>query len=261
MPGVQKDQRLGSRHRTKVTGPGFGAVATLGGAAQGTRWESGAVPQLSPGSEPPISGHGPSGREGRRGVDPGARKPACPEVGGARGREVSVGKMITLLLGGARSGKSELAERVAASLGDPVTYVATASAGDDEDFARRIERHRTRRPKDWTTIESGTDLVLSLRGLNGTVLVDSLGTWVASVDDFRVDADSLCGALSEISGTVLVVSEEVGMGVHPASEVGRRFRDALGQLNTRVAAVADDVFLVVAGRVLRLESPSFEDAR
>jgi adenosyl cobinamide kinase/adenosyl cobinamide phosphate guanylyltransferase len=162
--------------------------------------------------------------------------------------------MITLLLGGARSGKSELAERLAAELPDPVTFVATAHPGDDLDFARRIERHKARRPTDWTTLEAVTDLPAALRGLNGTVLIDSLGTWVASARDFEVDPEDLCSALSGLAGYVFVVSEEVGMGVHPATEAGRRFRDALGALNTRVAALADDAYLVVAGRTLRLEN-------
>lgn len=164
--------------------------------------------------------------------------------------------MITLLLGGARSGKSELAERLAASLPDPVTYLATSQPGDDdEDFARRIELHRNRRPREWATVEAGSGLPDALRKLKGTVLVDSLGTWVASVPDFAVDADDLCAALSAHAGAAFVVSEEVGMGVHPETEVGRRFRDALGELNSRIAAIADEALLVVAGRAVRLEIP------
>ena len=168
--------------------------------------------------------------------------------------------MITLLLGGARSGKSELAEQMAASLAAPVTYVATAEPGEDEDFALRVEQHRRRRPTDWVTVEAGPNLAAALAGLDGTVLIDSLGTWVAQLPDFAVDAEPLCEALSCRAGAAFVVSEEVGMGVHPSTDVGRRFRDALGQLNARVAAIADEAFLVVAGRALRLEDPSFERA-
>lgn len=163
--------------------------------------------------------------------------------------------MITLLLGGARSGKSELAERIARALPEPVTYVATADPGRDDDFARRIERHRARRPRAWRTVEAGPDLPGALKGLTGTVLIDSLGTWVASIPEFEADADQLCEVLSAHAGAVLVVSEEVGMGVHPSTEAGRRFRDALGQVNTRVAAVADEALLVVAGCTIRLEAP------
>jgi adenosyl cobinamide kinase/adenosyl cobinamide phosphate guanylyltransferase len=163
--------------------------------------------------------------------------------------------VITLLLGGARSGKSELAEQMAASLPAPVTFVATADAGADEDFARRIEDHKRRRPADWRTVESGPELVEALRPLSGTVLVDSLGTWVASAPGFDVDAGALCDVLAEHNGSVLLVSEEVGLGVHPSTEVGGRFRDALGTVNRSVARIADDVFLVVAGRTLRLDQP------
>lgn len=161
--------------------------------------------------------------------------------------------MITLVLGGARSGKSEVAERLVARLGDSVTYVATGAAGDDPDMAARIERHRARRPQTWSTVESGDDLPGALRGIHGPVLVDALGTWLARADDFAVDTDALCGALAGREGDTVVVSEEVGLGVHPSSEAGRRFRDALGLLNQRVADIADDVLLVVAGRVLPLE--------
>ena len=163
--------------------------------------------------------------------------------------------MITLVLGGARSGKSEVAERLVARLGDSVTYIATGAAGDDPDMAARIERHRARRPSTWSTVEAGGDLPGALRGIDGPVLVDALGTWLARADDFAIDADALCDALDGRHGDTVVVSEEVGLGVHPSSEAGRRFRDALGLLNQRVADIADDVLLVVAGRVLPLERP------
>lgn len=162
--------------------------------------------------------------------------------------------MITLVLGGARSGKSEVAERLAARLGDDVTYVATGVAADDE-MADRIAEHRARRPSTWSTVEAGDDLPGALRGVAGPVLLDALGTWLARVPDFAVDADALCDALGDRGGDTVVVSDEVGLGVHPSSEAGRRFRDALGLLNQRVADIADDVLLVVAGRVLPMERP------
>jgi adenosyl cobinamide kinase/adenosyl cobinamide phosphate guanylyltransferase len=87
------------------------------------------------------------------------------------------------------------------------------------------------------------------------VLVDSLGTWLTGHDDLTPDVDALCAALSARAGDAVVVSEEVGLGVHPSSELGRRFRDALGVVNLAVAEVADEVVLVVAGRVLPLERP------
>ena len=162
--------------------------------------------------------------------------------------------VITLVLGGTRSGKSALAERITASLSPPVCYVATGWAGDDADLAERIAAHRARRPADWATVEAGADLVPALLdNPDGTVLVDALGSWVARHDDLVVDATALVDALSARRGDTVVVSEEVGLSVHPATEVGRRFVDILGGLNRHVAAVADDVLLVVAGRVLRLE--------
>lgn len=204
----------------------------------------------------------------------------CPKLSPTR---------ITLVLGGARSGKSELAESLAAASPPPVTYVATGWAGDP-DMAARIEAHRARRPPHWATLEvppaspepgtaprsagmardgagnrsagadpgsgpgPGADLPALLAGTAGTVLVDSLGTWVAAAPGLRVDAGVLCAALIRRPGRSIVVSDEVGLGVHPETEVGRAFRDALGALNRAVADVADEALLVVAGRVLRLEA-------
>ena len=162
--------------------------------------------------------------------------------------------MIALVLGGARSGKSGHAEHVAASLPEPVTYLATARVDGDADLAARVARHRARRPASWTTVESGPDLPAVLRATTGTVLLDALGPWLAAAHDLAVDAGVLCDALTTRAGDTVVVSEEVGLGVHPATAAGRRFRDALGELNQAVAAVADEVVLVVAGRALRLQA-------
>jgi adenosyl cobinamide kinase/adenosyl cobinamide phosphate guanylyltransferase len=163
--------------------------------------------------------------------------------------------MIVLVVGGTRSGKSEVAERLAARLGDAVTYVATGFADEgDIEMAARIERHRARRPPAWTTIDRPADLVATLSGAAGTVLVDSLGTWVAAADGFVVDDEALCAALRERDGDTVVVSEEVGLSVHPATATGRRFADALGALNRAVADLADDAWFVVAGRALRLSA-------
>ena len=160
--------------------------------------------------------------------------------------------MITLVLGGARSGKSAIAEGLAAKRPAPILYFATAQPEGDEDFTARVARHRDRRPPDWRTIEAGADLVPALETATGTALVDALGPWVASHADFAVDVDALISALTQRDGDAVVVSEEVGLGVHPSTEAGRRFRDALGDVNRAVAAVADEVLLVVAGRVLPL---------
>jgi adenosyl cobinamide kinase/adenosyl cobinamide phosphate guanylyltransferase len=163
--------------------------------------------------------------------------------------------VITLVLGGTRSGKSEVAEGLLPAAG-PVTYVATGQV-TDPDMARRIDAHRARRPPSWTTVEAGADLAAALDRSDGPVLVDSLGTWVAAHDDLAPDVEALVTALraraARAVGPTVLVTEEVGMGVHPPTDVGRRFADALGALNREVAAACDRVLLVVAGRVLPLD--------
>jgi adenosylcobinamide kinase / adenosylcobinamide-phosphate guanylyltransferase len=160
--------------------------------------------------------------------------------------------MITLVLGGARSGKSTYAERLTGRLSSPITYVATLLVGDDEDLSARVARHRQRRPAEWQTMEAGLDLPSVVRALEGSMLLDSLGPWVALHEGGMVDSATLCRALTERTGDSVVVSEEVGLGVHPSSEAGRHFRDALGTVNQDVAEVADQVLLIVAGRALPL---------
>ncbi|GII26893.1 bifunctional adenosylcobinamide kinase/adenosylcobinamide-phosphate guanylyltransferase [Planotetraspora mira] len=179
----------------------------------------------------------------------------------------------TLLLGGSRSGKSAEAElRVAA---DPdVTYVATGpSGGDDPSWLARVKAHRDRRPAHWRTVET-TDLAPLLADPPGTLLIDGLGTWLAAVfdecgawpgqpgsaDESEVPAadqvarrcDDLVAAWRRAPGRVVAVSDEVGLGVIPATASGRLFRDALGRLNQRLAQESEDAALVVAGRVLPL---------
>jgi len=159
--------------------------------------------------------------------------------------------MIVLVLGGTRSGKSAIAEQLANHAPQPVTYIATGSPVDAE-MDERITRHRDRRPPQWTTIEAGPALADALRATRGTVLVDALGTWLSAHHDFEVDLDDLCASLAQHDGDVIVVSDEVGLGVHPSTTVGRTFRDALGAVNTAVAAIADRALLVVAGRIIDL---------
>ena len=164
--------------------------------------------------------------------------------------------MITLVLGGARSGKSAVAEQLVAELPAPVTYVATARVDPtDTDHVARIAAHRARRDPSWTTVEAADDLVAVLRAEPGTLLVDSLGTWVTAADDLVPDVAGLVAALRERPGDTVIVSEEVGLGVHPSTDLGRRFRDALGTANQAVAEAADRAVLVVAGRVLELGRP------
>jgi adenosyl cobinamide kinase/adenosyl cobinamide phosphate guanylyltransferase len=161
--------------------------------------------------------------------------------------------MIILVLGGARSGKSAVAESRAAALPSPILYFATAKVDGDDEMTARVAAHRERRPEEWTTIEAGEGLVDALRANpEGTALVDALGPWVAHHRDFNVDAREFLEALAERSGDAVVVSEEVGLGVHPSTAAGRAFRDALGDLNRAVADAADQVLLVIAGRVVPL---------
>jgi adenosyl cobinamide kinase/adenosyl cobinamide phosphate guanylyltransferase len=162
--------------------------------------------------------------------------------------------MITLVLGGTRSGKSEVAESLASGVTDRVTYVATG-APSDADMAARISAHRARRPAGWATVEAGPDLPEVLAAVDGPAIVDSLGAWVAAHADLAPDGPGLCRALGGRVADTIVVSEEVGLGVHALTAAGRRFADALGELNRAVAEVSDEVLLVVAGRVLPLSRP------
>jgi len=162
--------------------------------------------------------------------------------------------VITLVLGGARSGKSEIGERLLGELPGPHTFVATwAEDPSDADMVDRVARHRQRRPEGWGLVEvEDGDLAAAVAPLDGSVLVDGLGTWVAQRPGFAADGHELVGILGRRVGDTVVVSDEVGLGVHPETETGRRFRDELGRVNREVAAGADEVLLVVAGRTLRL---------
>jgi len=168
--------------------------------------------------------------------------------------------VITLVLGGVRSGKSAVAERLVvdrlASARDDawrVTYLATLDVGGDAELAARVARHQARRPASWSTVEAGPDLPAVLRDVVGMALIDSLGPWVSASPGMEADAVALCEALAARSGDTVVVSEEVGLAVHPSTEAGRRFQDAMGAVNQAVADCAHEVVLVVAGRTLRLD--------
>jgi len=170
----------------------------------------------------------------------------------------------TLVLGGARSGKSAHAEGLLVCDG-AVRYVATASSPvDDPDFAQRIVAHRRRRPAHWQTVE-GVDLVALLgEPADGTsLLVDDVGTWLtAELDDARAwelprgtivpRCTELVSVVAASTDRLVLVSPEVGLGVVPATRSGRLFRDELGTLNARLAQTCDEVVLLVAGIPLRL---------
>lgn len=162
---------------------------------------------------------------------------------------------LTLVLGGARSGKSNHAERLAQIDHETdlaVTYLATwVPDPDDQAMLARVAAHRVRRPDTWGCLEaSGDERVMVLQTLGHTVVLESLGKWLASYEDFVVDPTPLINSLRHRPGHSIVVSEEVGLGVHPSSAVGGQFRDALGSLNQQVAQVADRVLRVVAGQSL-----------
>ena len=143
--------------------------------------------------------------------------------------------MIVLVIGGTRSGKSELAERYAARLAgtDGVTVVIPRAPLDDDDhdpdFAARVAAHRARRLPTWNTIECGHGLPGALLASPQVALVDSLGTWVAHARDFAVDTHALLDALRTRSHPTVIVTEEVGLAVHAPTPVGRQFTDRLGE--------------------------------
>ncbi|MFD7843303.1 nicotinate-nucleotide--dimethylbenzimidazole phosphoribosyltransferase [Nocardia sp. NPDC059764] len=167
----------------------------------------------------------------------------------------------TLVLGGARSGKSAFAEQLVAS--EAVRYVATAAVDPaDADFAERIAAHRARRPASWTIVEG--DPIAALGEPAAATLVDDLGTWLTGRIDARAawesprgtvgpDIDALVAAVSGYAQRLIIVSPEVGLGVIPATASGRLFRDEIGTLNQRLAEVCDEVFLVVAGQPVRVK--------
>jgi adenosylcobinamide kinase / adenosylcobinamide-phosphate guanylyltransferase len=170
---------------------------------------------------------------------------------------------LTLLIGGARAGKSHLSVRLAERAGLPVTFIATAEAGDDE-MEARIARHRADRPDQWTTVEEPLHLAraLELAGADVTVIVDCLTLWVSNLllagqDDEEVQDRAVDAArrAANRDGPTMVVTNEVGSGVHPSSALGRQFRDLLGRVNTIWADQADTAFLVVAGRAIPLQAP------
>jgi adenosylcobinamide kinase/adenosylcobinamide-phosphate guanylyltransferase len=174
---------------------------------------------------------------------------------------------LVLVTGGARSGKSAFAERLAASCGGGVLYVATAEAGDAE-MAARIAAHRARRPADWITLEEPLEPARAVRahaGSERTVLLDCLGLLVSNVLLAESEVGEPAGrlmrlgeeliALAETGGRdVILVSAEVGGGLVPTSALARRFRDLLGDLNQQVASAADQTYLVVAGLAVDLRA-------
>ena len=172
---------------------------------------------------------------------------------------------LTLLVGGARSGKSSVAVDIGhrhEAAGIAVTFVATAPELDD-DMARRIERHRAERPSTWRVIEAPTELARALDEVgDGLAIVDCLTLWVSNLmlrgdDDEAVEALAVEAAerAARRPAPTVVVTNEVGMGIHPETELGRRYRDLLGRVNATWGDAADTTLLLVAGRAIELGDP------
>ncbi len=177
---------------------------------------------------------------------------------------------LTFLTGGARSGKSTLAVELAQRSARPVTFVATApvsppdSPEHDADMTERIARHVDERPRHWTTIEAQVDLAGAVDAAAGTfTIIDCLTLWVsnlmwAGIDDSAIieRAEATAQRCAEAADPIVVVTNEVGLGVHPDTALGRRYRDVLGSVNQRWATRAQHAYLLVAGRALRLPDAS-----
>lgn len=169
--------------------------------------------------------------------------------------------MHTLILGGARSGKSALAERLAQDSGHAVVYLATAQAGDGE-MAARIAHHRARRPASWTSIEEPLALADALREharADRCVMVDCLTLWLSNLlgdgdaTRFERERKALLDTLPALPGEIVLVSNEVGLGIVPLGELSRRFVDEAGRLHQALAAQCDRVIFVAAGLPLTMK--------
>jgi len=172
---------------------------------------------------------------------------------------------IILILGGARSGKSAYAERFATDSGLPVTYIATAQVYDDE-FKARVQHHKERRPTNWMLVEEPHRLTQSLArsaAPNQCLIVDCLTVWLAqwlcpdcnppTNSSWQLEREAFLTLLPTLPGTIILVSNEVGMGIVPLGEINRQFQDEQGRLNQAVANLADEVVFVAAGLPLKLK--------
>jgi adenosylcobinamide kinase/adenosylcobinamide-phosphate guanylyltransferase len=182
----------------------------------------------------------------------------------ARLTETEIGRPLpraTLVLGGARSGKSSFAERLVAAHPGRRVYLATAETGDAE-MAERIRRHRARRGAGWTTVEEPLDLprALEAAGRDAAVLVDCLTLWLnnlmAAARDVECETQALIETLPRLRAPAVFVSNEVGLGIVPDNALARAFRDHAGLLHQAVAAAADRVYFVTAGLPLLLKEES-----
>lgn len=160
---------------------------------------------------------------------------------------------VTLVLGGARSGKSVYAEGLVCALPPPWIYLATSEPRDNE-MAERVQLHQSRRGQDWITIEEPLDLAACLERSDiaeRPMLIDCLTLWTSNLMHAERDVETACqtavSALQKRPGPTVLVSNEVGLGIVPDNALARRFRDEAGRVNQRIAAMADKVIFVVAG--------------
>ena len=167
---------------------------------------------------------------------------------------------LTVLLGGARSGKSSAAQSLAEMLDRPVTYLATATAGDDE-MADRIDRHRRERPAEWTTVEEPLLLAVALATIDDgdTVIIDCLTLWLSNLMATGATEPGILAAASAAAesaadrpGRTIAVTNEVGLGLVPPNPLGRQFRDLAGRINRLWVERAGEKGFVVAGLILPL---------
>jgi adenosylcobinamide kinase / adenosylcobinamide-phosphate guanylyltransferase len=175
-------------------------------------------------------------------------------------RKAAAGAVLTLVLGGARSGKSRYAEWLIETYPPPWIYVATAEAKDDE-MAERIATHQARRRSDWQTVEAPHSLIEALTAApaGSAVLVDCLTLWLSNLmeqdSDIEAETAALKETLSDRTGPTVLVSNEVGLGIVPDNALARRFRDLQGTLNRELAARAARVVMMVAGVPVPVKSP------
>jgi adenosylcobinamide kinase/adenosylcobinamide-phosphate guanylyltransferase len=177
------------------------------------------------------------------------------------------GKSLTLLLGGARGGKSAFAQHLAAQMSERVTFIATAEAGDEE-MRARIAQHRASRPSHWRTVEIPSSVAPAIRaaGPSEVVLLDCLALLVSNLllgvgEDYAAAEQSvdrelrdLLAAYQEGAASLIIVTNEVGLGIVPAYPLGRIYRDLLGRANAQLARAADRVYLMVAGLALEIKA-------
>ncbi len=170
---------------------------------------------------------------------------------------------LILITGGAKSGKSAHAEKLAKGHGEDVVYVATYAGAEDEEMRQKIEEHRRRRPSRWATVENRFDVEKILQELPGStkaVIVDSLALWVSrfltngsATVDWPGRLQKICERARSSSFPVIVVTDEVGFGLVPQTKIGRDFREALGRANQIAASQANEVYLMVSGIPLKLK--------